>query len=148
MNDLRNFIYVRLVEDEATARAAGAAPWHRGRGGRIEDGAGRLVLVADDDTTAPGPADHIVFHSPARALREVAAGRRILARHRPADRPENGVWACCGCGEWLNFDGDLESEVADIARCRELRDLAAPWADHRDYRPEWAPDEARPVPDR
>jgi hypothetical protein len=148
MNDLRNFIYARLDEDEATAHATGAAAWWRGPGDHSEHDTGCLVLVADDDTTAPGPVNHIALHSPARVLREVAARRRILERHRPADRPEEGVWACCGCGEWLNFDGDLEPEMADITRCPELRDLAASWADHRDYRPEWAPDEARPVPDR
>lgn len=77
--------------------------------------------------------DHIVRHDPARVLREVEAKRRIIERHSPhsmgecrtCERPHWGVNICDHCER--------------AAPCPDLRDLAAVYADHPDYLPEWRP---------
>lgn len=61
-------------------------------------------------------ASHIARHDPARVLREVEAKRRIVDRY-----------------VWLREHGD----TGDVAWVLPL--LAAAYADHPDYRPEWAP---------
>jgi len=60
--------------------------------------------------------------SPARALREVAAKRAILARHEP------GVTYPDECG--------LDSEPFP---CADLMNLAAVYSGHPDYQSEWKP---------
>ena len=65
---------------------------------------------------------------PARVLAEVAAKRRTLARHA-----NDGHGGCEGCGYEY---GDISPRY-DIDECPELRDLAAPYADHPDYDPAW-----------
>jgi hypothetical protein len=57
--------------------------------------------------------EHAQRHDPARALREVAAKRAILVMYADA--------------RW------------DLAREDVVRELAAVWSDHADYRQEWAP---------
>lgn len=54
---------------------------------------------------------------PARMLRDVASGRRTLARHTK-----------CVQGKW-----------AGPYPCPELADLLYRWADHPDYEPAWKP---------
>ena len=93
---------------------------------------------------------HIARHDPARVLREVAAKRQILNIHRVD--PEMvvtynkvdaaGGWAtightypCQGCGV-----DSIEYVVTDIEECPELRAIASVYADHEDYRKEWADD--------
>ena len=72
-----------------------------------------------------GPAADafIARHDPARVLREVAAGRRILARHvrQPGQHP------------------DFCRHDLRVLPCPDMRDLLARWDDHPDYRPEWKP---------
>ncbi|MFF2077175.1 DUF6221 family protein [Kitasatospora sp. NPDC058162] len=66
----------------------------------------------------PATATHIARHDPARVLREVAAKRRILARHAPgpagACRHDRNRWPCA-----------------------DVRDLLPPYADHPDFHPRW-----------
>lgn len=62
----------------------------------------------------------------AQMLRDVEAGRRILARHRECWEHGNGV-----CWEFPGPAG----------LCRELADLLFRWADHVEYAPAWLPDE-------
>lgn len=69
---------------------------------------------------------HETGADPARALREVAAGRRILARHRP-------------CAAGMGICMDYPTASADI--CPELADMLVRWADHVEYEPAWLPDE-------
>jgi hypothetical protein len=57
-----------------------------------------------------------------RVLAEVQAKRRILERH-----------AECGTGYGYCDDGGHGSPGG----CADLKDAAAPYADHPDYRPEW-----------
>lgn len=83
-------------------------------------------------------ATHIARHDPAGVLRRVAAGRRVLARHKAAGpsryRTTREELNCEGCG-WEGEHGDPVTE--NIDNCPELRDLASIWADHDDYPPRW-----------
>ena len=126
MADLIAFLNARLDEDEALANQAVPWPW------------------GSDPATAwigiPGPDPlhvwaHMTAHNPCRVLREVAAKRRIIAATLAYEAKIDGEWACC-------------HSAADIAagRCPEispdsigiLRDIAAVYSDHPDYRQEWA----------
>lgn len=71
-----------------------------------------------------------------RGGREVAAKRRVLARHHPAVDGEMAwhVGACVGCGTYGEF---ADPRTPDINDCPELRDLAAPYADRLGFKPEW-----------
>ena len=69
-------------------------------------------------------AAHIARHDPARVLREVEAGRRILERHRDCVQYGGGI---------------CEHAGAVDPPCPDLRDLLCRWADHPDYLPGWAP---------
>ena len=120
-DDLVAFLRARLREDEATARAV---LWD-GSGNSLSWGlaASATVEVGNDEfnTDDRTVANHIVNNDPARVLAEIAAKRRIFELHRPdsPDRPE-----CVTCGpRWP---------------CRTVEALAAPYADHPDYREEWS----------
>ena len=135
--DLAAFTSARLSEDEAAAAAASDGPWDawRGRPGlglrQLEHGvalpgqeAGSLASIA---TASWMDAEHIARHDPARALREVAAKRAILARHAPMGGVLNLCEQCVG---------DRSSERWP---CEDVRAIAATWSDHPGYRAEWAP---------
>jgi hypothetical protein len=164
--DLREFLTARLDEDEAVARAAADLPvcavknwgpadrWshrpidftadnpkraiHLLTPGFAESTDSGVDLIRDGDGITREVADHIVTWDPARVLAEIKAKRRVLARHHPYrdDDPEHGDNSCVGCG----FGSDEESMVADINDCPELRDVAAPYAEHPDYDPAWSVD--------
>jgi len=112
VNDLIAFIRARLAEDEQIALGASPGPWH-------PDEEHDEVLAVDDVTVAEGFAlsgrqlratvEHIARHDPARVLREIEGKRRLL----------NGL-------------------VPLMAGPALLRPLALVYADHPDYRPEWA----------
>ncbi|WP_238015146.1 DUF6221 family protein [Dactylosporangium sp. AC04546] len=170
-NDLVEFIEARLAEDESLAGiiSAGAyAPqvwrvkpdqpggWREIRafdgtnfvGTSLAPDAGELVAVV------PGGREqhvHITRHDPARIVREVAAKRRRLERHKPGYasgqveygqhhevyRREDGKTI-----EVLVQDDEPRQPnwcrtCAEPAPCRELRNDASVWSDHPDY-PEWA----------
>ena len=122
MDDLADFLQARLDEDEWVALAVGTGPnspekwtasqYREGvRPWRI-DGQCSLVVEA-----VCGPdAAHVVRHDPARVLREVEAKRRIVDRYA-----------------WLREHGDTGGAAWVLPL------LAAPYAAHPDYRPEWAP---------
>lgn len=75
-----------------------------------------LNQVEYSDSAAEADERHIARHDPARVLREVEAKRRVVDRY-----------------SWLREHGD----TGDMAWVLPL--LAAAYADHPDYRPEWAP---------
>jgi hypothetical protein len=128
------FAEARLDEDEAAARAAAsvAGPhWHddhyypddeaRHPTTMILSAAGSPLadtLHRDDEEMAP----FIARYDPARALREVEAGRRILARHQPDN------YGCQYCA-----DGG-HNIIGGGWGCADLADLLYRWADHPDYR--------------
>ncbi|HMH90612.1 MAG TPA: DUF6221 family protein [Streptosporangiaceae bacterium] len=150
-HSLAAFVTARLDEDEAMARAAPGEHWRAFAeesiaGASVYDEQWVLLYPEryDHDNKlsvkpgATGPqyierardemAAHIARHDPARVLREVTAGRRILELHLPdEDSP------------------DADPDEPRCQRCQEsawpcstLRALAAIWSDHPDYDPAWA----------
>jgi hypothetical protein len=142
---LIEFLTARLDEDEAVAEAAAkdAAGYSHGYPNdpitkwRIND---ERDLFADHVFLAGGAyggidekiSAHLVRHDPARVLREVAAKRRVMERHRPSEASQSTAY-CAGCAH--DPEGWPEFELDD---CPELRDLASAWSHHSDYREEWA----------
>ena len=135
MDDLVAFLRARLDEDEAAAKAAAkttAAQWR-------PDGHWVLYEHPDDSTQAVAlnedfdrePIAHIARHDPARVLAEVAAKRAILARHHPQDHALHGR-LCAWCSS-------TSVSLYQKWPCPDARDLAAVYASHPDYRPEWKP---------
>lgn len=150
MRDVVEFLRARLDEDEAVARAASPAPWSfpgidSVAGGMLydetrtiasvvyeqqKDHDGRIVrhlLVPEADANG----SHIARHDPARVLREVEVKRRLVAVHD------------VGNSRWVGFPrADREEhycqEDGQGAPCRTLLALASVYADHPDYRREWA----------
>lgn len=138
--DIAAFLTARLDEDERGAhaacgfhdfkpyRAAKSLPYnwraYVNPGAEVVHGSGELAATA----RAPEVAAHIARHDPARVLREVAAKRRVLARHH-----DDGD-GCYGCG----FGSDEERMVKDVNDCPELRDMASIYTDHPDHDPAWS----------
>ena len=142
--DLVAFLRARLDEDEAVARAATRGPWTwkeyrgdlpylTGRGGApggyeyetevVEAehfgecgcrSACHLELKVSERDRA-----HIARHDPARVLRQVEAGRQIIAE----------------AAYYLDTCGD---EDVQVHATHTLESLAAIYRDHEDYREEWA----------
>lgn len=90
----------------------------------------------------PRERDHILRHDPARILAEVEAKRRVLARHCAAPVPPGNEWAkeypYCAA-HFYEGPGNTVIYPVELKNCPELRDLAASYADHPDYREEWKP---------
>jgi hypothetical protein len=130
------FGQARLDEDRAAARACLLLEWRIGPvtiAGRNLEGtvdAHRTMTLAKGTNHDPEGRClvHAARHDPARVLREVEAGRRILARHTDCAR---------GIGR---FAGELRD---GIAVCDELADLLYRWADHPDYQPAWLPEDPK-----
>jgi len=140
LDALTAFLSARLDEDEAAAKAAAsvAGPdWHHDHFWP-EDGSSATTMIfsaagspladtlhRDDEEMAP----FITRHDPARVLREIEAGRRILARYRD----------CLTRME----DPDYPQGVArDQAREYEdfvLPNLATAWSEHPGFREDWDP---------
>ncbi len=125
---LTEFLTVRLDEDEAAANAyvpvAGLTHRHSEGNGWLEHNhlAGGDPHQHDPDTGFQIPAPTV--GDPARVLREVEAGRKILAEHEAVTRL-----------------ADLtEQELGFLGLYREwvLKNLAAVYSDHPDYDPAWA----------
>jgi hypothetical protein len=111
VDDLTAFITARLDEDEVAAK--------RNLGG---DGLGDRQGFAPswpdyptfDSPDLAAAQDYITRFRPARALREAAAKRAILAQRE-------------------------RSPAGSPVLTHALYCLAAIWSDHPDYRPEWKP---------
>lgn len=126
MTGLVEFLTARLDEDEGIALASAPGPWRLG-----DDGD---VIAVDGITVAEGFAlsgnqlratvDHIARHDPARVLRQVAAGRALLARYERAVRSQNDRPTAHRYRRAL-YDA--------------LVDLAQTYSDHDEYDPGWAP---------
>lgn len=125
-DELAAFISARLDETEARERRmlemlAKAAP-------------DACIAVCFDDGTSSNavdwnPWDVVADYDPARALREVAAKRAIVAMYQheqvaPLHKPEPEVQ-------------DLIEQRVDVLE-DVLIQLAAAWADHPDYQTAWA----------
>ncbi|MFI9813604.1 DUF6221 family protein [Saccharothrix variisporea] len=110
-DDLVAFIDARLDEDADLARRCDGGDdcgqWVA-RGHTVD------FCQVDLPGFHPTIARHVARHDPARVLREVAAKRRVLRRHRPERVGDRVV---------CRVDGDPFP-------CADVRDLAAPYADH------------------
>ena len=122
---LTDFLIARITEDEAGAKAAVLGHWDA-----IEGPSGDWWVehahLADIALDLHGEnARHIARHDPARVLAECEAKRRILesssAKATALDRITPGVGAVLANAAW------------------DLRNIAAVYADHPDYREEWKP---------
>lgn len=135
--NITDFLHTRLNEEEQVAKAATPGPWtaeiHHHRTSRAPvlfevhpvaelegDGAGGV--------TSEHNAAHIARHHPARALRQVAAHRTILAKHHPY---EAGPYphACRGCPHSPTDDPYTEN----INTCPDLCAIASIYNDHPHY---------------
>ncbi|GAA5048274.1 hypothetical protein HNP84_000213 [Thermocatellispora tengchongensis] len=132
MNDLVQFIHARLDEDEQTVLA-----WQQHKQALTDqfmnDPARKHVRFRREPVTDAQLAEYAYRDrfDPARMLREVEAKRSILGRH---ERCGSGVGYCDDGGHgWSEADGE------PFTGCRDLQDLALPYADHPRYRPEWRP---------
>lgn len=134
MSGLVEFLRARLDEDEAKA-----APL-----ARPVEKQGLVDWPAAIAALGPGWYGYLVRHRPDRILREVAAKRRIVDAHPIDDDLSEyarscGVGLSFGCGVCHEWDGVVTGD----GYCGTLRLLAAPYSDHPDYNPDWAPDVVR-----
>ncbi|MFE0036810.1 DUF6221 family protein [Streptomyces sp. NPDC059015] len=152
-DELVAFVRARLDERAAKARDAcegGDGRWRQEDPerypGRIVDQFGEAV-VYDEGCPTERQAAHIVAGDPARVLREVEGKRRRLERHQPDRRrlalldEEGGstsfsFYVCIACTP--NRRIEYGQDVVEWP-CREVRDDAAVYADHPDYRQAWRP---------
>lgn len=115
------FAEAMLAEDEAAAREADATvlPGALPRGTHLAYGLERAGFGLAYQGFA-------LVHDPARALRDAAAGRRVLERHRD-------------CVPWGS--GPCEhAGTTGQPPCPDMRDLLSRWSDRPGYRQEWALD--------
>lgn len=135
--DLAAFVSARLDEDEAAAKAATPGPWILAEGREWLDkhvvfGEGswpghiQQVCNVDYAEHKEGNLAHIALHDPDRVLREVEAGRRLLARYEELQHPKTLL-------ERATFP--MLAEV--VLAC--IRDRAAVYDYHPDFREEWKP---------
>lgn len=133
--DILAFVKARLDEDQKIAEAATAGPWTAAydygdykiepnvAGSGYEYGG---VYESQD-------ADHIALHDPSRVLREAAAKRRVLERHKPVPGEEHII---CDIDSFVGHD-DTEGRYGDPYPCADVRALASIYSDHPDYNPSW-----------
>ena len=109
MSDLARFLEACIAEDEAAAKAARARVrrWHG------------LRAILFTEVSA-----HIERYSPARALREVEAKRKILAEYQAVTKLAGLT------GQELGYLGQYREWV--------LKNLAAVYSDRPGYDPGWA----------
>jgi Bacterial transcriptional activator domain/Family of unknown function (DUF6221) len=111
------FLEARYKEIEAAGRRATGGPWTAF--GQSEH-SGTAVYAGDIQVirhTRPREAEHIVLHDPRAVLADVAARRRILARHH-----DDGHGYCAACPPQYK-----------TGECPELRDLAQAFRERPDF---------------
>lgn len=147
MSDLVEFLRARLDEDERTARASSPWPWEENAecdevlSARLPDDDG---LVEDDLRVAEGHAlsnnqlranvRHIARHDPARVLAEVAAKRAILDLAAAAETHLQDYRK-----HVAEYSVVRQAETPRNALLMAVQRLAQVYAQHADYREEWAP---------
>lgn len=128
---LTDFLAERYAEDEYVAQmaaedASAGANWHaeatcNHSGHAGVKGENGEIIVYDEGSPTDCEARHIARHDPARVLREVEAGRKILAEYDAAlDRKRQ-------------HPGDVASSADLLAILRIVKVLAGVWSDHPDY---------------
>ena len=141
MDDLIAFYSARLDEAERTIYREGSPPH-----GVIAwltycepDGSMIYATVAHGHTAGgpwfaagkelPEPANILVVYDPVRSLRHIAAGRAVVKRYELAA-------AAASRGSVSGFVHGQDDGYAE-ACLDAIRDGAAAWNDHPDYRAEW-----------
>lgn len=122
------FVKARLDEDEQTAREALPGPW--ACQGEPRDVT--VYAVPSGVSVAKGwtrDARHIARHDPAHVLAEVAAKRLVLDMYEDA---------CHRAAHGPNADAVAAARVARSTLRGVLAVLTLPYADHPDFREEWA----------
>lgn len=91
-------------------------------------GGDRIVQVCNLEAAwqREANAEHIALHDPARVLRDVAACRRVMARH--IQDYSGCYWCSDKAGTWLV-----------VWPCPDLLDLASIYSDRPGHDPAWAP---------
>jgi hypothetical protein len=84
--------------------------------------------VADGKELA-APASVLVVYDPVRSLRHIAAARAVIKRYKLAA-------AAASRGSTSSFAHGQDDGYAE-ACLDAIRDIAATWSDHPDYRAEW-----------
>jgi hypothetical protein len=130
MTTIAEFITARLDEDEQIASAVIERAWTDTDDGVSNDGTrtNNVCWIPDSAQTWP-IGEHIARHDPSRALADVAAKRRTLARH--TGEGHQCVKEIVGYSVQAWYDEDDP--------CPDLRDLAAPYAELPGYKDEWRP---------
>lgn len=138
--EIVEFIGARLDEEEADARAATPGPWTWDKtylvgptGSVLEDaeGYGGIVVTTED-------MNHIARQDPAATVPRVTALRGLVAPHKADGYGIGGGWLPgeppVVCDRCLAADDERETWPCDV-----VRGIAAIWAWHPDYQPEWVP---------
>lgn len=126
---LVTFVTLRLLEDERFAAACPSPDWELGivYGSVIARAGGRIALEAPKQSIA----DHIARHDPARALRQVAAGRMLLNRYARATAVPGST------SVWMRGQDDGYRQGLHDA----LVDLSQTYSDHEAFDPAWLGDD-------
>jgi hypothetical protein len=131
------FLTARLDEDQVLAEVQPPWPWHVGDDPTeviAEDEIEVATAFALSGNQQRNVATYIARHDPKRVLNEIAARRRVMARHAGLELAPGKV-ICLGCG---HYPGDI-NPAYDLDECPELRDLALPFAEHPEYQERWNP---------
>lgn len=115
MSDLVDFLRARLDEDE---QAAKGAPWE------LDNEGWPFWIDAPIEYDSDAAEAYRDRFTPTRVLREVEAKRRTVALHCD---PRGGDPSCSS----IDYPENAED-------CETLLLLTLPYADHPDYRQEWA----------
>lgn len=119
--ELAEFVKARLDVDQVIAEAAQ----------EVAPSDAELAQQAGPCVSDPAYV-HIERYGPARVLREVAAKRAILARHKPL----HGRYGLC-CA---HCSRDIDSPGLGVPwPCADVRDLVTAWSGHPDYSGDWKP---------
>ncbi len=147
MTDMVAFLNARLDEDEGAAKAATPGPWMTADGrewladnvvfGQSVDWPGHIQQVCNVDYAQhkAGNAEHIARYDPARVLREVEAGRKLLNLYERAKSYRNQVFAQ---PEPRSISSEMRAVTQMMALEQVLKLRAAVYSDHPDYDEAWS----------
>lgn len=158
---ITEFLEARIAEDEAAARAAKPAPWYvddEEQTVRAREYAGEIMFDRSTECRAEWAetfkrdAEFIARHDPARVLAECAAKRAIIKQHEEwpvlvekkpefredATDPQNMAYRVTQEMAWLTEREYVKRFGVEAPTTNMILALATVYADHPDYRQEWA----------